>query len=95
MEALKDFYDFYRPLQRKYDLRTFYKTNSKEAKITIRWRGKEIVKVTEETTEACFIRTKREREERMKKDEQQTETKEKAQRAGFYMDEIRESYTEK
>ena len=54
MEALKDFYDFYRPLQRKYDLRMFYKTNSKEAKITIRWRGKEIVKVAEETTEACL-----------------------------------------
>ena len=73
----------------------FYKTNSKEAKITIRWRGKELVKVTEETTEACFIRTKRELEERMKKYEQQTETKEKAQRAGFYMDKIRESYAEK
>ena len=94
MEALKDFYDFYRPLQRKYDLRMFYKTNSKEAKITIRWRGKEIVKVAEETTEACFIRTKRELEERMKKYEQQTET-EKAQRAGFYMDKIREGYAEK
>ena len=52
MDALKDFYDFYRPLQRKYDLQMIYKTNSKEAKITIRWRGKEIVKVTEETTEA-------------------------------------------
>ena len=95
MEALKDFYDFYRPLQRKYDLRMFYKTNSKEAKITIRWRGKDIVKVTEETTEACFIRTKREHEERMKNYEQQTETKEKAQRAGFYMDKIRERYAEK
>ena len=95
MEALKDFYDFYRPLQRKYDLRMFYKTNSKEAKITIRRRGKEIVKVAEETTEACFIRTKRELEERMKKYEQQTETKEKAQRAGFYMDKIRESCAEK
>ena len=67
MENLKDFYELYRPLQRKYDLRMFYKTNSKEAKITIRWRGKEIVKVAEETTEACFIRTKRELEERMKK----------------------------
>ena len=95
MEALKDFYDFYRPLQRKYDLRMFYKTNSKEAKITIRWRGKEIVKVAEETTEACFIRTKRELEEKKKKYEQQTETKEKAQRARFYMDKIRESYAEK
>ena len=95
METLIDFYDFYRPLQKKYELRMFYKTNSKEAKITIRWRSKEIVKVTEETTEACFIRTKRELEERMKKYEQQTETKEKAQRAGFYMDKIRESYTEK
>ena len=94
MEALKDFYDFYRPLQRKYDLRMFYKTNSKEAKITIRRCGKEIVKVAEETTEACFIRTKRELEERMKKYEQHTET-EKAQRAGFYMDKIRESYAEK
>ena len=51
MDALKDFYDFYRPLQRKYDLQMIYKTNSKEAKITIRWHGKEIVKVTEETTE--------------------------------------------
>lgn len=95
MDALKDFYEFYRPLQRKYDLQMIYKTNSKEAKITIRWRGKEIVKVTEETTEACFIRTKRELEERMKKYEQQTETKEKAQRAVFYMDKIRESYAEK
>ena len=95
MENLKDFYDFYRPLQRKYDLRMFYKTNSKEAKITIRWRGKEIVKVTEETTEACFIRTKRELEERMQKYEQQIEAKEKAQTAGFYMDKIRESYAEK
>lgn len=95
METLKDFYDFYRPLQRKYDLRMFYKTNSKEAKITIRQRDKEIVKVTEENTEACFSRTKRELEERMKKYEQQTETKEKAQRAGFYMDKIRESYAEK
>lgn len=95
MDSLKDFYDFYRPLQRKYDLQMIYKTNSKEAKITIRWHGKEIVKVTEETTEACFSRTKRELEERMKKYEQQTETKEKAQRAGFYMDKIRESYAEK
>ena len=95
MENLKDFYDFYRPLQRKYDLQMFYKTNSKEAKITIRWRGKEIVKVAEETTEACFIRTKRELEERMKKYEQQTETKEKAQRAGFYRDKSCESYAEK
>ena len=81
MDSLKDFYDFYRPLQRKYDLRMFYRTNSKEVKITIRWRGKELVK--------------RELEERMKKYEQQTETKEKAQRAGFYMDKIRKSYAEK
>lgn len=66
MDTLKDFYYFYRPLQRKYDLQMIYKTNSKEAKITIRWRGKELVKVTEETTEACFIRAKRELEERMK-----------------------------
>jgi hypothetical protein len=44
MDALKDFYDFYRPLQRKYDLQMIYKTNSKEAKITIRQRGKELVK---------------------------------------------------
>lgn len=88
MDSLKDFYDFYRPLQRKYDLQMIYKTNSKETKITIRWRGKELVKVAEETTEACFIRAKRELEERMKKYEQQTETKEKAQRAGFYMDKI-------
>lgn len=95
MDTLKDFYDFYRPLQRKYDLRIFYRTNSKEAKITIRRRGKEIVKVTEETTEACFSRTKRELEERMKKYEQQTKAKEKAQRAGFYMDKIRKSYAEK
>ena len=95
MENLKDFYDFYRPLQRKYDLRMFYKTNSKEAKITIRWRGKEIVKVAEEPTEACFIRTQLELEKKKKKYEQQTETKEKAQRAGFYMDKIRESYAEK
>nr|DAU48355.1 MAG TPA: hypothetical protein [Bacteriophage sp.] len=63
MEALKDFYEFYRPLQRRYDLRMFYKTNSKETKITIRQCGKELVKVAEETTEACFIRTKRELEE--------------------------------
>ena len=49
MDTLKDFYKFYRPLQRGYDLRMFYKTNGKEAKITIRWRGKELVKVTEET----------------------------------------------
>ena len=95
METLKDFYDFYRPLQRKYDLRMFYRTNSKETKITIRQRDKELVKVTEETPEACFIRAKRELEERMKKYEQQTKTKEKAQRAGFYMDKIRESYAEK
>lgn len=67
MDSLKDFYDFYRPLQRKYDLRMFYKTNGKEAKITIRQRDKELVKVTEETTEACFTRTRRELEERMKK----------------------------
>lgn len=66
MDALKDFYDFYRPLQRRYDLRMFYKTNGKETKITIRWRGKELVKVAEETTEACFIRARRELEERMK-----------------------------
>lgn len=95
MDTLKDFYDFYRPLQRKYDLQMIYKTNSKETKITIRWRGKELVKVAEETTEACFIRARRELEERMKKYEQQTETKEKAQRAGFYMDKIRKSYVEK
>ena len=95
MDALKDFYDFYRPLQRKYDLRMFYKTNGKETKITIRQRDKELVKVTEETTEACFIRAKRELEERMKKYEQQIETKGKTQRAGFYMDKIRESYAEK
>lgn len=95
MDTLKDFYKFYRPLQRKYDLQMIYKTNSKETKIIIRWRGKELVKVAEETTEACFSRTKRELEERIKKYEQQTETKEKAQRAGFYMDKIRESYTEK
>lgn len=88
MDALKDFYDFYQPLQRKYDLRMLYRTNSKETKITIRQRDKELVKVTEETTEACFIRAKRELEERMKKYEQQIETKEKAQRAGFYMDKI-------
>lgn len=84
MGSLKDFYDFYRPLQRKYDLQMIYKTNSKETKITIRWRGKELVKVTEENTEACFSRTKRELEERMKKYEQQTETKEKAQRVGLW-----------
>lgn len=84
MDSLKDFYDFYRPLQKKYDLRLIYKTNSKEAKITIRQRGKELVKVTEENTEACFSRTKRELEERMKKYEQQTETKEKAQRVGLW-----------
>lgn len=95
MDALKDFYDFYRPLQRKYDLRMFYRTNSKETKITIRQRDKELVKATEETTEACFIRAKRELEERMKKYEQQNKAKEKAQRAGFYMDKIRESYAEK
>lgn len=95
MDTLKDFYKFYRPLQRGYDLRMFYKTNGKEAKITIRWRGKELVKVAEETTEACFNRTRRELEERMKKYEQQTETKEKAQRAGFYVDKIRKSYAEK
>lgn len=95
MDALKDFYDFYRPLQRKYDLRMLYRTNSKETKITIRQHDKELVKVTEETTEACFIRAKRELEERMKKYEQQIETKEKAQRAGFYMDKIRKSYVEK
>lgn len=47
MEALKDFYEFYRPLQRRYDLRLFYKTNGKETKITIRQRDKELVKVTE------------------------------------------------
>ena len=29
MDTLKDFYDFYRPLQRKYDLQMIYKTNSK------------------------------------------------------------------
>lgn len=95
MEALTDFYKFYRPLQRRYDLRLFYKTNGKESKITIRQHGKELVKVTEETTEACFIRAKRELEERMKKYEQQTETKEKTQRAVFYMDKIRKSYAEK
>ena len=67
MEALTDFYELYRPLQRRYDLRLFYKTNGKETKITIRQHGKELVKVTEETTEACFIRAKRELEERMKK----------------------------
>lgn len=38
MDSLKDFYNFYRPLQRKYDLRMFYKTNGKETKITIRQR---------------------------------------------------------
>lgn len=95
MDSLKDFYEFYRPLQRRYDLRLFYKTNGKETKITIRQHDKELVKVTEETTEACFARAKRELEERMKKYEQQTKTKEKAQRAGFYMDKIRESYVEK
>lgn len=95
MDSLKGFYDFYRPLQRRYDLRMFYKTNGKEAKITIRQHGKELVKVTEETTETCFIRARRELEERMKKYEQQTETKEKAQRAGFYVDKIRKSYAEK
>lgn len=95
MDALKDFYELYRPLQRRYDLRMFYKTNGKETKITIRQRGKELVKVTEENTEACFIRAKRELEERMKKYEQQNKAKEKAQRAGFYMDKIRESYAEK
>lgn len=83
MDALKDFYDFYRPLQRKYDLRMLYRTNSKETKITIRQRDKELVKVTEETTEACFIRAKRELEERMKKYEQQTETKEKHKEPDF------------
>lgn len=30
MDALKDFYDFYRPLQRRYDLRMFYKTNDRQ-----------------------------------------------------------------
>lgn len=95
MGSLKDFYNFYRPLQRKYGLQMIYKTNSKEAKIIIRWRGKELVKVTEETTKACFIRAKRELEEKMEKYEQQTKTKEKAQRAGFYMDKIRKDYTEK
>lgn len=95
MDSLKDFYKFYRPLQRKYDLRMFYKTNGKETKITIRQRDKELVKVTEENTEACFIRAKRELEERMKKYEQQTEAKEKAQRAGFYVDKVRKSYVEK
>lgn len=67
MEALKDFFKFYRLLQRKYDLQMIYKTNSKETKITIRQRNKELVKVTDETAEACFIRAKRELEERMKK----------------------------
>lgn len=95
MDSLKDFYNFYRPLQRKYDLRMFYKTNSKEAKITIRQHDKELVKVAEETAEACFIRAKRELEKGMKKYEQQTETKEKAQRAGFYVGKIRKSYAEK
>lgn len=95
MDALKDFYDFYRPLQRRYDLRMFYKTNSKETKITVRQRDKEIVKVTEENTEVCFSRTRRELEERMKKYEQQTETKEKAQRAGSYVDKIRKDYVKK
>lgn len=32
MEALKDFYEFYRPLQRRYDLRMLYKTNGREQK---------------------------------------------------------------
>ena len=95
MDTLKDFYELYRPLQRRYDLRMFYKTNGNETKITIRQRDKELVKVAEENTEACFIRTRRELEERMKKYEQHIETKEKAQRAGFYMDKIRESYVEK
>lgn len=94
MDALKDFYNFYRPLQRKYDLQMIYKTNSKETKITIRWRGKEIVKVTEENTEACFSRTKRELEERMKKYEQQTETKEKHKEPDFTWTKS-ESYAEK
>lgn len=29
MDSLKDFYDFYRPPQRKYDLQMIYKTNQK------------------------------------------------------------------
>lgn len=53
MDTLKDFYDFYRPLQRKYDLQMFYRTNSKEAKITIRWRGKELVKATSWSGDRC------------------------------------------
>lgn len=35
MDTLKDFYDFYRPLQRKYDLQMIYKTNSKERNMQI------------------------------------------------------------
>ena len=95
MSALVDFYDFYAPMRAKYGLRLTMSSNAKQTKITIYEGRKELVKVVEETTEACFIRTKRELEERMKKYEQQTETKEKAQRAGFYMDKIRESYAEK
>ena len=55
----------------------------------------ETVDVWNMMLEEYSYRAKRELEERMKKYEQQIETKEKAQRAGFYMDKIRKSYVEK
>ncbi len=96
MSALTDFYEFYAPLRSKYSLRLTWKTSQKETRVVIYQRnGKELVKITEEDEDTCFIRAKRELEERMKKYEQQIEIKEKTQRTGFYMDKIRESYTEK
>ena len=51
--------------------------------------GKDLDLKTEAGQNISLARNaKRELEERMKKYEQQTETKEKAQRAGFYMDKI-------
>ena len=95
MSALTDFYDFYAPMRAKYGLRLTMSSNAKQTKITIYEGRKELVKVVEDEYDVCYIRAKRELEEIMKKYEQQTETKEKAQRAGCYMDKIRESYAEK
>lgn len=67
MSALTDFYDFYAPMRSKYGLRLTMSSNSKETRITIHEGRKELVKVAEEEYDLCYIRARRELEERLKK----------------------------
>lgn len=69
MSAMSDFYEFYQAQRNKYNLKMTYRSSQKETKIVIFQNGtdhKELVKIIEEDRDICFVRAKRELEERLK-----------------------------